>query len=476
MWDWWIVWYFYLGGIAAGTYCLSLLIDMVGEARDRVLARVGYFLAAPLTVACGILLILDLEQPTRFWHMLFDASAGWPHVQFWSPMSLGAWVLLAFGAVTTVSFIGVLVETGLIGDVAWRERARSLRAGIAGRIFDCTGLACALFIASYTGVLLTATNQPVWSDTQWVGAVFLASAVSSGASIIAYVACRRRLHESLPALERVENALALLEILAIVALCVSLGESARVLLTSSAATIFFFTVPFGVVLPGLIRWVGGHRTGAAALSCVLVLSGNFVLRVSVLESRDLNDPTRATVAVGSFAPPNDAPSSANPIATSADTLSAACRCICDRLVLMERVAYAKWTHGLPIEDVAREAKIVESQRLAAIGRGLDANAIESLARAQIAAAKQVQAAWFAEWRVHGAPQRVAADLQNELRPKLDDLDAQLLAAVQACRGLPESVVRSHVAAECTARLRSQLAGDLCERLSQALADAIVHHK
>ncbi len=40
-WGWWIVFYFFLGGIAAGAYFLSALGDVVGRPADRTFARLG---------------------------------------------------------------------------------------------------------------------------------------------------------------------------------------------------------------------------------------------------------------------------------------------------------------------------------------------------------------------------------------------------------------------------------------------------
>src|SRR5438094_2889487 len=73
-WGWWIILYFFLGGIAAGAYFMATLIDLVGQDRDRELARLGYGVAFPLISLCGLFLIVDLDQPLRFWHMLFKSE------------------------------------------------------------------------------------------------------------------------------------------------------------------------------------------------------------------------------------------------------------------------------------------------------------------------------------------------------------------------------------------------------------------
>ena len=56
-WEWWLVWYFFLGGLAAGLYFIAALIELVGSERDRAMTKVAYYCAFPLAVVCGVLLI-----------------------------------------------------------------------------------------------------------------------------------------------------------------------------------------------------------------------------------------------------------------------------------------------------------------------------------------------------------------------------------------------------------------------------------
>ena len=84
-----IVWYFFLGGIAAGAYVMAALADLFGDADDRPGVRVAYYLAFPLVGVCGLLLTIDLGRPERFWHMLIQSNTGRPMFKWWSPMSVG---------------------------------------------------------------------------------------------------------------------------------------------------------------------------------------------------------------------------------------------------------------------------------------------------------------------------------------------------------------------------------------------------
>src|ERR1700687_2529700 len=84
-WGWWIILYFYLGGIGAGAYVMASLIDLFGSDEDWEVPRIGYWLALPLISVCGLLLVVDLHRPERFWHMLFASERveqaladGWP--------------------------------------------------------------------------------------------------------------------------------------------------------------------------------------------------------------------------------------------------------------------------------------------------------------------------------------------------------------------------------------------------------------
>src|SRR6266850_4865123 len=159
-----IVWYFFLGGIAGGAYFTAAIADNFGSARDRGVARVGYLLSLPLVAACGLLLVADLGVPTRFLNMMRV-------LKFWDPMSVGAWVVGVFGLFTFVSSV-----------LSFSDSATRLR-----RAIGAVGIIFGLFLASYTGVLLSATAQPLWSEARLLGALFLASAASTGMAAISLV-------------------------------------------------------------------------------------------------------------------------------------------------------------------------------------------------------------------------------------------------------------------------------------------------
>jgi protein NrfD len=282
-WEWWVVWYFFLGGLAAGLYFIAALIELVGSERDREMAQVSYYLAFPLALVCGVLLILDLGRPERFWHMLIQSETGRLMFKYWSPISVGAWTLTVFGGLAFLSFIGVLAEHGRVGLGRFRGLVRTLHSGPVGVGFSLLCAGVGFFVASYTGVLLTASNQPFWSDTRLIGGLFLASAAATSTALMLLLRLPWAAPASLVRLQRV-NAWALgLELVLLVSFLLSLGALATPLLQSShGMMLIVVTGLLGLVLPLMLRLVRGPSTWVTVLSCLLVLLGGVEMRYSIL--------------------------------------------------------------------------------------------------------------------------------------------------------------------------------------------------
>src|SRR6266511_3600585 len=128
-WTWYIVPSFFLAGLSGGCYALATLLRLRGERWDEPAARLGYYAAFATFVPCPVLLTLDLTQPLRFWHMLWNTTPGAQgfNFRYWSPMSVGSWALVAFGLVVTVTFVEVLVRDQVV------RRPLVLRAERLGR-------------------------------------------------------------------------------------------------------------------------------------------------------------------------------------------------------------------------------------------------------------------------------------------------------------------------------------------------------
>ena len=161
--------YFYLGGISSGAFVLSALAGLAGGEQRMRLARTAHYVSFGTMLPCVPLLIADLGRPARFYHMLriFKPS---------SPMNLGAWTLTAHGAMATIT-----AARALAGDDRLPLLGPLMRL-LPERAVAVAGLPSALTLGGYTGVLLGTTSVPVWATSPLLGALFMASSLSTGAA------------------------------------------------------------------------------------------------------------------------------------------------------------------------------------------------------------------------------------------------------------------------------------------------------
>src|SRR2546428_6481915 len=62
---------------------------------------------------------------------------------------------------------------------------------VPSRLAEVVGCALGLTLAGYSGVLLAATNIPLWAKSKLLGGLFMASALASGSAAVTLQAARR---------------------------------------------------------------------------------------------------------------------------------------------------------------------------------------------------------------------------------------------------------------------------------------------
>ena len=148
VWTWEIPLYFFFGGIAG----MSAVIALAAVPFHHLgVAHAAMWVAAIAgAVLSPILLIMDLGRPHLFLHMLRVFKHR-------SAMSMGAWILTAFGVCVVPGLIALELHTHqvfagaldqLLGFVAW--------------IFIFGAAIFGTLLATYTGVLIGATAIPAW--------------------------------------------------------------------------------------------------------------------------------------------------------------------------------------------------------------------------------------------------------------------------------------------------------------------------
>jgi formate-dependent nitrite reductase membrane component NrfD len=269
-WGWLVVVYFFLGGIAGGSYSIGALADATGK--DPAIARASRYVSMAALLPSPVLLILDLGRPERFLHMLRV-------VKLSSPLSIGSWTLALFG-----TFASAVTGLQLLADLMRSDVLGGMRRAIA-----VAGLPFSLILSGYTGVLLAATNVPLWARNYLLlGPTFVTSAFSTSLAAISLVlgltgdnrGAEKRLARA-DALCLAAEGMLLLSGIA------RLGKLGRPL-TSGSWGAFFWPVTFfaGIVAPLGLQVTGGIQGTASrprrTLTALLVLGGGFSLRTVMI--------------------------------------------------------------------------------------------------------------------------------------------------------------------------------------------------
>jgi len=222
--------------------------------------------------------------------MLFQ-SENFPAIMFkdWSPISFGAWAILLFGLFSVLSALGARAEEGRLQMPALRAVGGVVRGGL-GKLVSGIGGLLGLFIAGYTGILLSVTNRPIWADSPWLGALFIASGVSTGAAALILLAPARGASErTLAWLSSFDARALVVELLVLAAFIASLGSLNRVWVSFWGLLLLVGVVGFGILAP--LRM---HAKPAQAAK--LVLLGGFLLRLATMLASEGID--RYRVAAG----------------------------------------------------------------------------------------------------------------------------------------------------------------------------------
>jgi formate-dependent nitrite reductase membrane component NrfD len=275
-WTWEVILYFFIGGVAGGSYLAATLADLLGSTRDASLIRAGRYLSFVGIIISPILLIRDLGRPERFHHMLRVFKLR-------SPMSLGTWGLTTFGLFCGITTAYQMTKDGLLD---WLPFFPRLFKALPIKFIEVVGSFFGLFVASYTGVLLAATAVPVWARARLVlGPLFLTSALSTALAALSFIlSLGRRNQDSLEKLERAELVTMSTELGLISSLPVILGPLARPLFKGKVGVFFRVgTIGGGLLLPLLthLGWKLTRKHTPRALNIgtsLLVLTGGLIFR------------------------------------------------------------------------------------------------------------------------------------------------------------------------------------------------------
>ncbi len=158
-----IVNYFYFTGLNAGSFVLSTLAWVFGVKRYKPIAKTGVVLATLLLIVAPLNLMIDLEQPFRFWELFF-------YINLTSAISWGSFLLTLYPLVCLI--YGYFMFQGNEGMT---------------KLFGMIGIPLAIAVHGYTGFILAlAKARDLW-NTALMPVLFLASAMVSGVALMILV-------------------------------------------------------------------------------------------------------------------------------------------------------------------------------------------------------------------------------------------------------------------------------------------------
>lgn len=263
--DWYVVTYFFLGGIGAGSYFLSVAANFWKES----LKPLGFIAAvvSPLSLALGLVILLaDLGRPLGFWR-LFTTFAP-TSVLFW-----GVWSLNIFFAVS-VAYIWLLKKGA-------DDKAKKIAY---------LGLPFALIVGSYTAVLLWQAPGRILWHSPLLPVIFLLSGLISGIALVMLIAViakmsvvSEQLTKIIAYLVAAELGLVMLEISYLYIGSVDAVAMANHLVSGNYSFLFWaIQITAGAVVPMIILFRNKISPSLQVVASVLILVGVFTMRYIVV--------------------------------------------------------------------------------------------------------------------------------------------------------------------------------------------------
>ena len=279
IWHWQIPLYLFLGGLAAGILFFAALYTILGK-EDKYPGAVRRApIIVPFLLVLGLFaLFLDLKHKLFFWQL-------YTTVRLQSPMSWGAWTLMA---ITPLSMVWVALHIReFFPKWDWKyDILKEIEAFLVKYKYYLAWIIIiyAVILGIYTGILLSAFNaRPLW-NTSILGPLFLTSGLSAGAATIILFA---QSEKERILFAKIDLLLIVIELFLIIHLFMGFLASTSVQIDAAnlflggqyTAPFWIFVVVLGMVVPAILEIMElKHIKVPVIIPVVLVLFGSIMLR------------------------------------------------------------------------------------------------------------------------------------------------------------------------------------------------------
>jgi len=302
IWHWQIPVYLFLGGLAAGLMFFSAFNYLRGrENKHEVTVKWASFIV-PIALVLGLIaLFLDLKHQLYFWRL-------YTTIRFDSPMSWGAWTLMAITPLSFLWCFSYLREfvSAFSGKKKWIDKVLNFTMNIVFKfkwvatfeayvIKNRKAMAWANVILSfilgiYTGILLSAFNaRPLWNSSI-LGPLFLVSGLSTAAALIMWLTKDK---DERKLFGQIDLLLIGLELFLITHMFMGFLAGSQVKIEAAqlflggefTAAFWTFVVGLGLVIPAIfeIMKLRGYKI-PVALPAMLILIGGLIFRFIMVDA------------------------------------------------------------------------------------------------------------------------------------------------------------------------------------------------
>jgi len=282
--------YLFAAGMSGAAFFVAVMADLAGGKKYASVRLAGAFIA-PWPVIIGVLfLVVDLGSPLRFWEMLLKRGAGLslasPYLMFNfdSVMSWGTWLLTLFTIISLVYLVVCIISIPF----SW--------GNILTKVVGVIGLPFALLVAVYTGVLLSVTPNPLWSNLL-LPVVFVVSATDTGLAGIIFVLALMKMTKIVSAEDSVLHDLEKIDswIIGVLLVCLAVfivvgiqAAPMQAMIGAKFGLLFWIgIVGLGLVVPLIVETKKVVSAHTSLVISALVLLGGFFLRYVILYAGQL---------------------------------------------------------------------------------------------------------------------------------------------------------------------------------------------
>lgn len=168
--------YFYLTGLSAGSFVVSVIAILGGKTEYKPLGKIGAVVAPLCLILAPMNLLIEMAQPLRAWHLMTYLPG---YVNPKSPITYGVILLTAY-PISAIIY-AFFVYTGNMK---------------MSKVFAIIGIPLAISVHGYTGFIIALGKGRALWNTALMPTLFIVSAMVSGIALMILAAIIRNVYFS----------------------------------------------------------------------------------------------------------------------------------------------------------------------------------------------------------------------------------------------------------------------------------------